>query len=657
MPQTITHETRTIPLSALLPSPHNVRVRSEEDLAALRKTAEVRQLANSIELAGLLQSLVVHPIDGDDKRFGVAGGGRRLAALTLLREEKKVRASHEIACTVVPEAEAMTASLLENTERAAMHPGAEYVAFKRLIDSGKPVEDVAAVFGVTPLVVRRRLKLGNVAPELLALYQEDKLDLDAMMAFAITDDHAAQMAAYESLPAYDRRNARAIRNRLTERSLPTTHKLVRFVTLKAIRKNGGEVQEDVFASDRSGYVTDGDLVRLMALTKLETVAAQLRDEEGHAWSEATLEFDYSTRAQYENAPMVRGKPTPEQKERLATLKSEYRKLETSLDSDDEDANEKASERMDAITEETESIEYSLQKPLKAVAKLCGVVVTVNNSGELEVHRGLVRPDDKKQLRAVLKAKQKAAQGGEDPAPTSDDEPEGYSNALLNDMSCHFTAALRVRVAQTHSVALRVLAAALYRYTGESYRGGSVSPVKASGQRPNIEAAAGVEGSIAATEWKRQQERWSEYFKAVPDFFGAVLSMEDSQVDELLAFCAGAFVDAIGTRRESGAKRTAAAVGLDMREFWTATPDAFLKRVPKGVILEAMREANPSKDLGHLAAAKKGEVIESAAPVLAEAKWLPPFLRAATEAELAPEQNDDDAMEEDYDTEEDDEDEE
>ena len=90
-------------------------------------------------------------------------------------------------------------------------------------------------------------------------------------------------------------------------------------------------------------------------------------------------------------------------------------------------------------------------------------------------------------------------------------------------------------------------------------------------------------------------------------------------------------------------RTAAAVGLDMRNFWTASPEAFLKRVPKGVILEAWREVSPEADLSSFASAKKSEVIAAAAPVLAEARWLPPCLRAATEAELGTDPEDDNYM--------------
>ena len=48
-----------------------------------------------------------------------------------------------------------------------MHPADEYAAMSRLIDEGRSVEDVAAAFGVTPLVVKRRMKLAAVSPALL----------------------------------------------------------------------------------------------------------------------------------------------------------------------------------------------------------------------------------------------------------------------------------------------------------------------------------------------------------------------------------------------------------------------------------------------------------------------------------------------------------
>ncbi|AKK24686.1 hypothetical protein MB84_29900 (plasmid) [Pandoraea oxalativorans] len=61
-------------------------------------------------------------------------------------------------------------------QREAMHPADQFVAFAALVKEGRPVEDIAAVFGVSPLVVPRRLKLANVSPRLLADYRNDSPD-------------------------------------------------------------------------------------------------------------------------------------------------------------------------------------------------------------------------------------------------------------------------------------------------------------------------------------------------------------------------------------------------------------------------------------------------------------------------------------------------
>jgi hypothetical protein len=51
---------------------------------------------------------------------------------------------------------------------------------------------IAERFGVSEKHVQQRLKLGNAAPELLKAYREERITLDALMAFAITDDREKQ---------------------------------------------------------------------------------------------------------------------------------------------------------------------------------------------------------------------------------------------------------------------------------------------------------------------------------------------------------------------------------------------------------------------------------------------------------------------------------
>ena len=81
--------------------------------------------------------------------------------------------------------------MAENSGRAAMSVADTVTAFAEMIAAGAGVEDVAVCFGITPLTVQRRLKLAKVSPVLFELFRQDKINLDQLMALAITDDHAA----------------------------------------------------------------------------------------------------------------------------------------------------------------------------------------------------------------------------------------------------------------------------------------------------------------------------------------------------------------------------------------------------------------------------------------------------------------------------------
>ncbi len=58
-------------------------------------------------------------------------------------------------------------------------------------------------------MVQRRLKLANVSPRLMADYRADAVTLDQLMALSITDDHAAQEAAFYDAPQWQRQPSAA----------------------------------------------------------------------------------------------------------------------------------------------------------------------------------------------------------------------------------------------------------------------------------------------------------------------------------------------------------------------------------------------------------------------------------------------------------------
>lgn len=175
-----------VPLSRLVLRPTGRNVRKTPRMS-------IPELAVSIQRVGLLQNLIVIA-SADGEHYEVVAGGRRLAALKLLAKKHRISKEWEVPCLLVADGTARTASLTENVQREAMHPADQFEAFAALVAEGRPIEDIAADFSVTPLVVQRRLKLANVSPRLVADYRADAVTLDQLMALAITDDHAAQNA-------------------------------------------------------------------------------------------------------------------------------------------------------------------------------------------------------------------------------------------------------------------------------------------------------------------------------------------------------------------------------------------------------------------------------------------------------------------------------
>jgi len=305
-PQAPAAELRFIALSHLRLSKRNVR-----------KTAvPLDALAESIDRVGLLQNLIVVP-HPDGESFEVVAGGRRWAALRLLAKKKCIARDQTIPCLVVPDDSAVTVSLTENVQRQDMHPADQFEAFLALVNEGRPIEDIAADFGVTPLVVQRRLKLARVSPRLMAEYRQGGVTLEQLMVLTLTDDHKAQEAAYFEAPAYER-DPYALRRRLTHSDVDAVRSpLARFVGVDAYMAAGGGIRRDLFAQDGEGVtLTDADLLARLAADKLEAIVAEIRAE-GWKWVEAVAGFGYSELAAFRRAPQIERQPTARQAKRLS----------------------------------------------------------------------------------------------------------------------------------------------------------------------------------------------------------------------------------------------------------------------------------------------------------------------------------------------------
>ena len=155
-----------VPVTALVKSPLNVRT--------IPYPAEkVCSMADSIEAIGLLQNLVVHTLPGE--RYGVAAGGRRLAALNMLAERGIIPADWPVRVKIIPQELATAASMTENGHRRDMHPAEQIAGFRAMAQEGKTPAQIGDLLGYSPRHVQRMLKLADLAPVILDALAEDRI--------------------------------------------------------------------------------------------------------------------------------------------------------------------------------------------------------------------------------------------------------------------------------------------------------------------------------------------------------------------------------------------------------------------------------------------------------------------------------------------------
>ena len=538
--------TQSITLNRLVQSKANVRQTGQ--------TAGIEALMASIAAHGLRQNLNVRATTGG--RFEVIAGGRRLIALKKLARAGTVPADLPVPCLVLADDDNPTEiSLAENQLREAMHPDDQCAAFQSLIGDGMPVEDIAARFGVTPAVVRQRLKLAAVSPKLRALYRKGEATLAQMMALTLTDDHAAQETAFA-----EGGSPHGIRAVLTQDTVRMNARLVAFVGLDAYRAAGGGVIDDLF-NPEDGFLTDAALLDRLATAKL-TEAAAVVEAEGWAWVSVELARDYAT---------------------------DYRRIH--------------GERQDGG-----GSVYSPEQLAHAGAR-----VTLGHDGQVDIDRGLVRPQDARRL-----AK---AEGDEDAAAAVRSD---YPASLVTDLTGHRTAALRLALARNPRVALAATVHAL------ATRGTRSALQVAVRTRDLARDVADTAECTAHAAMAAEVDRWHDRIPAdTAALWDWLLVQETDTLLDMLATFAALTLDTVsgtGTGLHMRhADQLAAALDLDMAACWQPTP-RFMGRVSKKVMAAALVEVGQTGVAADLAVMKKPAAAAKAAQVLAGTGWLPPVLR-------------------------------
>lgn len=614
-----------LPLSQLLPRRSKRNARTTLRLS-------IDELATSISRIGLLQNLVVI-LAANGKHYEVVAGDRRLTALKLLAKKKRIAADFEVPCLLVPDVSARTVSLAENLLREQMHPADQFEAFAALVKEGRPLEDIAADFGVTPLVVQRRLRLANVSPRLMADYRAGSVTLEQLMALTITDDYAAQEAAFYDAPEWQR-GASALRARLTEREIYVRHPLVDFVGLEAYTAAGGGIRHDLFADDDSGtYLIDAALLETLVRGKLEVLAEDVRAE-GWARVEAVPQFSYADRQAFQSASRIRREPTTREARRIALLQARLEKvdaeLEDTYDAEDEDKVPMLEQRREQVAAELRAAAESLHGYAPEVLSVAGAVVTIDRSGEAVIHRGLLREAEANALRTLERLRQGIGdgEGSSDEVGDGAEQPRAasLSDRLAQRLSAHRTAALQIEVARHPQVALAALVHGMVQTAQQvDYHGDSMPLGVRLTVRDRLDSLApDWQYSPAALALHELRQAWGEKLpQDGAELFATLLAMPQDELVQLLAVCVAVTVDVVTPRAaqpQPGAE-LAQAVGLDMGAWWEPTAEGYFKHVAKAAILEAVGEFAP-KHVNRLAKIKKTEIASEAERLVGGTGWMP-----------------------------------
>ncbi|EGY7790733.1 ParB/RepB/Spo0J family partition protein [Escherichia coli] len=598
----------SVPLDSLIKSPLNVRT--------VPYSAEsVSELADSIKGVGLLQNLVVHALPGD--RYGVAAGGRRLAALNMLAERDIIQADWPVRVKVIPQELATAASMTENGHRRDMHPAEQIAGFRAMAQEGKTPAQIGDLLGYSPRHVQRMLKLADLAPVILDALAEDRITTEHCQALALENDTARQVQVFEVACQSGwggKPEVQTIRRLVTESEVAVAgNSKFRFVGADAFSPD--ELRTDLFSDDGDGYV---DRVALDAALpeKLQAVAEFLREAEGWGWCAGRMEPVGECREDaraYRNLPEPEAVLTEAEEEHLNELMARY------------DALENQCEESDLLAAEMKLIDCMAKVRAWTPEMRAGSGVVVSwRYGNVCIQRGV-------QLRSE-----------DDVADDADRTEQGLESAsveeislpLLTKLTSERTLAVQAALMQQPDKSLALLAWTLCLNVFDSKAHSSPARIRLACEHYALtsDAPSGKEGAA----FMALMAEHSRFAALLPEGWErdmtTFLSLSQEVLLSLLSFCTACSLNGVQTRECCHTSRSPldtleTAIGFHMRDWWQPTKANFFGHLKKPQIIAALNEAGLSGAARDAEKMKKGDAAEHAEFHMKDNRWVPGWMCA------------------------------
>lgn len=601
-----------VPLASLVKSPLNVRT--------IPYSADsVRGLADSIEALGLLQNLIVHTLAGGTS--GVVAGGRRLTALQLLVQEKRLAGDHAVMVKRVSDDIAALASVAENEQRAAMHPAEQIAGFRTLAEQGKTPAQIGDALGFGSHHVRRMLKLANLAPSLLEKLAQDELTVEQCQALCLEDDHARQVEVYESVKAsWPNAPAHLIKRAITETEMGTDSPKFRFIGREAYEAAGGYVREDLFSQEEGNGTADSMLVERLVQEKLERIAREIQQREGWKWSRgraARIWYHGDDANEFVRPEEPNPVYTPEQCQRLDKLREQWNGYGSRCDETDAleaeiDAIEKAAE-ISAWTDEMKSG--------------AGVMVSLYE-GQVYVQRGV-------RLKADMPEETEESSSATQPYTSRKaDAAEGISVPLLTKMSSERTLAVQTALMQQPEKAVALM---VWRMCTCVFSGclTTTHPFRISLTVSHASLTENAPSGKRGVAFERLMAEKARLKALLPEGgekdFTTFFTLNGEALMSLMVFCTACSVDGVQTRDNGHTSRSPldtveASIGFHLSDWWQPTKDNYFGSLKHTQIVDALKEAGLTGAARDAEKMKKADAAGHAEHFMQHNRWVPAWLK-------------------------------
>ncbi|MCE5090745.1 nucleoid occlusion protein [Staphylococcus devriesei] len=207
-------------------------------------SSKINELAESIEEHGLLQPIVVRPIE--ENMYEIIAGERRFRALQSLH-----KAQADVIIRHMDDEQTAVVALIENIQRENLSAVEEAEAYKKLLEIGETTQsELAKSLGKSQSFIANKLRLLKLAPKVITRLREGK----------VTERHARAVLSLEpedqeqliEQVISQKLNVKQTEARVKQKTGPEKVKAQTFQFSKDITQARDEVGKSIQAIENSG---------------------------------------------------------------------------------------------------------------------------------------------------------------------------------------------------------------------------------------------------------------------------------------------------------------------------------------------------------------------------------------------------------------------